>query len=82
MPCPVSAELDDGSTSLVAALSLVRACRRGDLTSYKRATAMGPAVEMRIGRWDVIAMAEKAGLKVTAEHDLLEHQYFIELMAR
>ncbi len=49
---------------------------------HKRQTPMGPPLEHRIDRQDFLALAEKAGLTVQAEHDLLEHQYFLELSSR
>lgn len=49
---------------------------------HKRTTPMGPPLEERIARADFVAMADQAGFRVATEHDLLEHQYFIELVPR
>jgi SAM-dependent methyltransferase len=49
---------------------------------HKRPSPMGPPMEMRIDREDFVSIADKAGLKPSAEHELLPHQYFIELVAK
>lgn len=46
---------------------------------HKRETPVGPPLESRIARDDFLALGARAGLKVVAEHELLPHQYFIEL---
>jgi ubiquinone/menaquinone biosynthesis C-methylase UbiE len=49
---------------------------------HKRETPMGPPVASRIDRADFVSMATTAGLTVAAEHALLEHQYFLELVPK
>lgn len=43
----------------------------------KEPTPMGPPMEMRIDRADLVKEMEKHGFKVTAEHTFLPYQYFI-----
>jgi ubiquinone/menaquinone biosynthesis C-methylase UbiE len=62
--------------------SLGRDGRLVNIDFHKRPTAVGPPVEHRVDRGDFLAIAGKAGLEVVAEHDLLPHQYFIELAPR
>ena len=40
---------------------------------------VGPPVPEKISREDFIALAQRAGFAVAAEHDFLPYQYFIEL---
>jgi ubiquinone/menaquinone biosynthesis C-methylase UbiE len=49
---------------------------------HKLPTPVGPRLESRVDRAAFLSFAEKAGLKVSAEHDLLPHQYFIELVPK
>lgn len=43
----------------------------------KEQTPMGPPMEMRIDRADLVKEMEKNGFKVAAEHTFLPYQYFI-----
>lgn len=49
---------------------------------HKRPTPVGPPLESRIDREGFLAMAKEAGFEVTREHELLPHQYFVELVHR
>jgi ubiquinone/menaquinone biosynthesis C-methylase UbiE len=74
---------DDGVRFLRA---LARALRpRGRLVNIdfdKRETPVGPPVEHRVAREDFLRDAERAGLRLAAEHRFLPHQYFLVLRAR
>lgn len=43
----------------------------------KQETPVGPPVEMRISRADLVRQMEGAGFDLVAEHDFLPHQYFL-----
>jgi hypothetical protein len=38
---------------------------------------MGPPLEMRIARADLVKQMEGAGFRLAAEHTFLPHQYFL-----
>ena len=44
---------------------------------HKRETPVGPSVESRISRDQMIAELEQAGFRLAAEHDFLPYQYFL-----
>ena len=44
---------------------------------YKRELPVGPGVEMKIAKSDMIAELEQAGFALAAGHDFLPHQYFL-----
>lgn len=62
--------------------SLKRDGRIVNIDFHKRPTPMGPPLELRVDRVDFLSIANQAGLAVSAEHDLLEHQYFVELVTK
>jgi predicted methyltransferase len=43
----------------------------------KAATPVGPPMEMRIDRNDLLKEMEANGFKLAAEHTFLPHQYFL-----
>jgi ubiquinone/menaquinone biosynthesis C-methylase UbiE len=43
----------------------------------KEPTPMGPPLEMRIARADLVKQMEGAGFRLAAEHTFLPHQYFL-----
>jgi ubiquinone/menaquinone biosynthesis C-methylase UbiE len=43
----------------------------------KEATPMGPPLEMRIARGDLVRQMEGAGFRLAAEHTFLPYQYFL-----
>lgn len=49
---------------------------------HKRPTPVGPPLEARVDRADFLSIADQAGLAVSVEYDLLEHQYFFELVTK
>lgn len=46
---------------------------------HRRETPMGPPVELRLSRDDVVAAASRAGLRVADDVEVLEHQYLLLL---
>jgi arsenite methyltransferase len=44
---------------------------------HKKALPVGPPLEMKIAREDLIAQMQKHGFKVVKEHTFLPHQYFL-----
>jgi len=72
----------DGPTYLKRlAQSLKPGGRIVNIDFHKREMPVGPPVDHKIAHEDFIADVDKAGLKVAADHDLLEHQYFVEITA-
>ncbi|MBN1959424.1 MAG: class I SAM-dependent methyltransferase [Deltaproteobacteria bacterium] len=61
-------------------LLLHRGGRIVNIDFHKKPTPMGPPLEARLSCDEFIKLAEDAGLQVLAEHDLLEYQYFVELI--
>lgn len=61
--------------------SLARALRPGgrlvDIDFQKRPSPVGPSVEMRIAKKDVIKEIEAAGFRLIKEFDFLQYQYFL-----
>ena len=48
------------------------------MVDFKKAqTPMGPPMEMRIDRADLVKEMETNGFKVAAEHTFLPYQYFL-----
>jgi len=43
----------------------------------KRETPVGPSLEHKIARDDLVAQMEEAGFRLAAEHDFLPYQYFL-----
>lgn len=64
------------------ALALAPGGRIVNIDFERRQTPIGPPLAERIGREQLVALAEQAELRVAAEHRFLEHQYFIELRPR
>lgn len=60
---------------------LARALRPGgrlvDIDFRKRASSVGPSLEMRIANKDVIREIEAAGFRLIKQFDFLEYQYFL-----
>jgi ubiquinone/menaquinone biosynthesis C-methylase UbiE len=49
---------------------------------HKRPLPLGPPLEMKIAREDVVKEMEAAGLRLSAEHTFLPHQYFLVFAAK
>ncbi len=48
------------------------------MPEFKKAeTPVGPPMEMRIDRADLLREMEASGFKLAAEHTFLPHQYFL-----
>ena len=48
----------------------------------KEKTPVGPPIEMRIARADLVQEMESNGFKLAAEHKILDHQYFLIFTVR
>lgn len=62
--------------------ALKPAGRLVNIDFHARETPVGPPLAMRVAREAFLELAAKAGLQVVSEHDLLPHQYFVELRAK
>jgi hypothetical protein len=48
------------------------------MVDWKKAkTPVGPPIELRMARDDVVQETEANGFRLAAEHTFLEHQYFL-----
>ena len=53
------------------------------MIDFKKAkTPVGPPMELRIDRGDLVREMEANGFRLAAEHTILEHQYFLVFKAR
>jgi ubiquinone/menaquinone biosynthesis C-methylase UbiE len=53
--------------------------RLANVDFHKRELPVGPPPEQKVAREDFLAAARQAGLRLSAEHDVLPYQYFLVL---
>ncbi len=53
--------------------------RVANIDFHKREQPVGPPLEHKVAREDFLAAAAEAGLRLTAEHEVLPYQYFLVL---
>jgi ubiquinone/menaquinone biosynthesis C-methylase UbiE len=75
--CDTWHHVEDQDKYLAHMKKMLRAGGQVVMIDFKKEAPMGPPLEMRIAREDLLRQMKDAGFEVSAEHTFLPYQYFL-----